>query len=440
MAIEIKEYLGCSLEQKDSKKLELSITEAYDNLSVSKDSLMVEIEGIHVGPTRNYTWYTEQALRNSIPSWSKPYQKPLILHHNEKDGKIIGRVFNATYSDVNTRSGTGALTFVCNVSDEEGKKGVEDGRLKTVSIGVIAHDVRCSICGHIISHEGECEHERGQQYNGETCYWMIYDMEAKELSYVIVPSDIYAHNVNVYKPQDNKITQLTESKEMKGELEMSKVTGNLEQEEQMVIDEKEVKEPAKAEEKKEDELKASENDEKVEEKEDDVELKDVISNLKQVIKDLEAKNEQLEKDKSKEVELRELAEQELMCANTTIKEFAIEKIHSLRKDLGKKELLTEALNKRSVDSLMDSIADLKEEITVPAPKTIEVKEAKEEINPETDNLDKIEKVVQESLIDDSKDSSVNNKKNKDIDVKENMESSNRLNEEEFNAISEFYGI
>src|SRR5690606_25617449 len=48
------------------------------------------------------------------------------------------------------------------------------------------------------------EHERGAVYDGEICYWDIYEMEGKELSYVIVPSDIYAKNIKFYRPKQTK--------------------------------------------------------------------------------------------------------------------------------------------------------------------------------------------------------------------------------------------
>ena len=43
-----------------------------------------------------------------------------------------------------------------------------------------------------------CEHIRGEEYNGKTCYWDFYKVMPKELSYVIVPSDAYAKNIKVY--------------------------------------------------------------------------------------------------------------------------------------------------------------------------------------------------------------------------------------------------
>ena len=150
MPIEFKEYLNAKAVSfhPSSKNHELQFSESYKNLNpVSKNALLVDIEALHVGPTRNYTWYTEQAIKSSLPTWTAPYERPLMMFHNEDDGVTIGRVFNASEKLKDTRSETPALLLSVNVPDKEGKEEILDGRLKTVSVGVIAKDVRCSICG-----------------------------------------------------------------------------------------------------------------------------------------------------------------------------------------------------------------------------------------------------------------------------------------------------
>ena len=92
------------------------------------------------------------------------------MHHNEKDGVIIGRVKAANYIAHSKRSGTAALELVANIGDENGIKGIKNGTLSTVSIGAIAHDLRCSICGTNRAEEGLCEHEKGEIYNNKKCY------------------------------------------------------------------------------------------------------------------------------------------------------------------------------------------------------------------------------------------------------------------------------
>lgn len=451
MAMLIREYLGSPVGLKENSIAPLSLTEGKNSLdTISKDSLMVDIEGIHVGPTRNFTWYTEEALKSSIPTWTKPYERPLILHHNEKDGKIIGRVLAANYTNMNTRSKTGALVFTCNVPDEEGKQGIRDGRLKTVSIGVIAHDVRCSICGHVISEYGECEHERGMIYDGETCYWMVHDMEAKELSYVIVPSDIYAHNIRIYSPVDNKqsmqegVQKVNTNTELKESAETIIIEDADKKEETKVA---EVKSAESKEEVKEESKEESKEDDKVEESIES--LKTVIDDLSKTVKELTAELETAKAQVAQANELQKAAEDELVAANNQLKEFAVDQVMMLREQLGRTALLRENLLKRSNESIMDSIADLKEEMGSTTAKAVdltestEVTETPEEV-PATEELAKIEKPLTESLVDEEKDSSAKkedkSEKISGLDVKESEQISNIDYDTTLAMMSKFYNL
>lgn len=214
-AIELKEYVGATFVNVLANKDKVNLTESYVQTYVDDDSLMVDIEGIHSVITRNDTYYTPECLKESIPYWTNPYERPVIMHHNEKDGKIIGRIKSVNYISESKRSETAALEFVTNIGDEEGKKGIQNGTLATVSIGAIAHDIRCSICGQNLCEEGFCEHDKGETYDGKRCYWIIKKIEPKELSFVIVPSDIYAHSTRVYDAvKKNKNNEVKESMSM----------------------------------------------------------------------------------------------------------------------------------------------------------------------------------------------------------------------------------
>ena len=386
MSIEIKEYIGSDFNIKESLSRQINLAEGYSNADpISEDSIMQDIEGIHVGPTRNYTWYTEEALDYSIPTWTKPYQRPLIMHHNETDGKIIGRIMHVEKLTKNTRSGTPALMFTCNVPDKDGKEQILDGRLKTVSIGVIAHDVRCSICGKQVELDEcgypECGHVRGNVYDGDkVCYWMIYKMEAKELSYVIVPSDVYAHNIRTYKPNKKKVRIQENLKEgVMKTMEIEKTNNELEVKEGQVVEE-EVKETAaaetvsevKAEENKE-EVKANEEvkeDSKVNELEDKVKALEAekietakkLEELQVELSKAQAKADELVKELETEVKLKESVENELVDAKKAIRESMEENLTTLRSVLNKPVLAKEALSTRSDESIKDSILDLKEEL------------------------------------------------------------------------------
>lgn len=216
MAIEIKEYVGATFTEQNHHGFNpINLTESahYSN-RVAPNSLMVDIEGLHSVVTRNDTFYTDEAMKSSEKYWTTPYERPVIMHHNEKDGITIGRVKRAYWTDKNTRSGTGALRFVTNIGHKEGLEGINNGSLSTVSVGLIAHDVRCSICGEQVELDAdghpECGHYKGASYDDKHCYWIIHKFEPKELSFVIVPSDPFAHILRVYKP-DNKDLNLSES-------------------------------------------------------------------------------------------------------------------------------------------------------------------------------------------------------------------------------------
>lgn len=419
MAIEIKEYLNSnSYNVKESKTtINLNINENLNVLKqIPNESIIQIIEGIHVGPTRNFTWYTKEALLNSIESWTKPYNIPLIKHHNEKNGDTIGRILNANYKRTNTRSKTPALEFTCLVSDKDGIQQIKDRRLETVSIGVIAHDVRCSICGEqveIIDEYGNtaCGHSKGSIYDNETCYWKIYSMEAKELSYVIVPSDIYAHNIktidsNEYNKQyikenlnNSNLLNIEEGvNDMSNNIQENKLKDTIIEEEVTNKELENIKDIEPIENKEIKELKESNEllkkqiEELEKEKEEynktkeaiNKELEEVKEELTKALDKIEVINADLiakEKQVEEEIALKEAVENELGKIKVEIREARESEFNILRASLNKEVIAKEALSKRSDDSLMDSILDLKEEMNG----IRKLKEIKETANPVLDN-------------------------------------------------------
>ena len=281
MAIEIKEYVGFSSSQPTNHSgiivQESVAATATPQQMISPNSLMVEIEGIHSDVlTINCTKYSEECLKKSIPYWTSPYEKAVIMHHNDEDGQIIGRVKKAEMID-SKRSGTPAINFTCNIGDENGIKGIKNGTLATVSIGAVAYDVRCSICGENVA-ICDCEHEKGHVYDGKLCYWTIEEMEPREVSYVILPSDKYAQTMKVYKPGKKELKESVEVRKRMSVCDeiLKQLTEGVDDEavkDKVVIDE-EVKDKKDEDEKKEPEKKEPEEKPVVdEEKEDEVEEK-----------------------------------------------------------------------------------------------------------------------------------------------------------------------
>ena len=292
MAIEIKEYVGFSSSQPTNHSgiivQESIAATATPQQMISPNSLMVEIEGIHSDVlTINCTKYSEECLKKSIPYWTSPYEKAVIMHHNDEDGQIIGRVKKAEIID-SKRSGTPAINFTCNIGDENGIKGIKNGTLATVSIGAVAYDVRCSICGENVA-VCDCEHERGCVYDGKLCYWTIEEMEPREVSYVILPSDKYAQTMKVYKPGKKELKESVEVRKRMSVCDeiLKQLTEGVDDEavkDKVVIDEevkdkkdedekKEAEEKPVVDEEKEDEVdeekKEGKDEEKAEEKEEE---------------------------------------------------------------------------------------------------------------------------------------------------------------------------
>ena len=365
---------------------DITISEAAIEQNIDPNSLMVDIEAIHAMPhaTRNYTRYTEKCLKNSVPFWTKPYNRPLIKHHNEKNGDIIGRVVNASYKTKDTLSNTPALMLTVNIPGEQAKADVKSGINQTVSIGVIAEDVRCSICGKPIELDSDgnvisCEHKKGSVYGKETAFWDIYSMEPKEISYVIVPSDMFAGNVRSYPATKNKPPRVSESYKEEGKINS------------MDIQEMEVKLKAAEDRatnfeasfkalnatKQNLELQVKEAVDKVEAVTQKLTLTETANTeLTKKIETLEAANAELntkisdltnvktdlENKAATEVKMREGLETELTSTKIALKESLIDTLQALRKVNGKVELDREQLKNREESSIRDSIADIKMEM------------------------------------------------------------------------------
>lgn len=351
MAIEIKEYVGFSSSEPTKNNgiiVQEAMATAIPQQMISPDSLMADVEGIHSNVlTINCTKYSEQCLKDSLPYWTNPYEIPVIMHHNDEDGKIIGRVKNVEMID-SKRSGTPAILFTCNIGDEDGVKGIKNGTLSTVSIGAVAYDVTCSICGANVA-ECDCGHKKGRVYDGELCYWTINSMEPREVSYVILPSDKYAQTMRVYKPGKKELKESVEVRKMSvcDEI-MKRLTESVEQDDEdkkeieideevedkkdEAVDDKKDEKPAVDEEKSEEEAGAEEKpvDDEEEEKEpvDDEEKKEeddnkdeedsnkddrdaIIEDLKKEIAGLKEELKDVKQQLKKEKKLKEKVELEL---------------------------------------------------------------------------------------------------------------------------------
>ena len=363
MAMMIKEQIDKDfLSIVDGFNQHLDLSEAAGSSVIDPNSIMVEIEGIHAAPfaTRNYTRYTSNCLKKSVASWTNPYRRPLIKHHNEEDGEIIGRICEAKYITKNTRSETPALLFTVNIPGEQAKADVKSGLLETTSIGVIAHSVKCSICGQELANGETCEHERGAIYNGETCYWDIHEMEAKELSYVIVPSDMYAKNIDIYPAtaSNSKVKAFAESLNQDLNLTKGDIT-DMPEDLKVKLQESEAKVTALTQEVTELKEAATQTSEKIAELEKtNSDLTTVKESLEQELEGLKTEKDDLTQKMTEAAQMREGLEAQVAEVKAELKEALVQNFVTMREALGHSDVDVEAVKNRSEESIKDSISDL----------------------------------------------------------------------------------
>lgn len=363
---------------------ESDCTVAIDGADSYKPDFTTTIEAIHPDvPTRNFTRYMSSSFnKENINTWTIPYNRPLILYHNEYDGQKVGTIINAEVKESKRCKGKNALVLTASIPEYREQFKVSSGLYNTVSIGTSASDVRCSICGSHIDSGEYCEHERGASYKNEstgkieTCYWDVYSWEAKEISFVHVPSDKYAGIVAyTYERYDDTPVSKCDTiprhyaVPLQSTVKESSVENTTKEDAQTVIsltenDNKgentlDIKEAEKRISSLETAQKALEGDKKNLIEKVDCLNKDKIS-LQESVAALKKEAEQKDMNISQEKELREAAEDKVKSLEKEVKLSLAESLAALREKAGKPAI--EKLEERSIESLRDSIADLKADI------------------------------------------------------------------------------
>lgn len=330
---------------------------------------IANIEAIHADfGTRNYTRYTEDSIRKAVESWTNPYYAPVIMYHNDYDGQVIGRVLSAELAESTKMPGK-CLLLKASIPEWESENGIRNGILSTVSIGASATDVRCSICGAQLS-EGEfCDHVRGEVYDGQTAYWDVHEWEAKEISFVIVPSDKYAGVIS-YNEEDDKgegdhiphpmrlTYDVHESEEIGKKTEIP-VNIDIKEEHQEGMNNLDIKEAEAKISSLETANQALKGDKATLQESIDTLNSEKVT-LQESVRSLKEAAEKKDLEVTHERELREAAEKKVADMEHEVKVSLAESLATLRDKAGKPAI--EKLEERSIDSLHDSIADLKAEI------------------------------------------------------------------------------
>lgn len=188
----------------------------------AKIVLQPTIDATHSGLIVNNRVYRAQAMKASIPTWTKPYERPFLTHHNQRDDPI-GRIKNASFVPLvdqalwetdhidaikpSNKVGSGFTRLKGNITDEQAIEKVLDGRYATVSVGFSAKDAWCSICdtnwATSDAYFAPCDHRPGKLYqiDEKSIFWTgrktkkdfpmflhIGAMDNRECSFVNTPA------------------------------------------------------------------------------------------------------------------------------------------------------------------------------------------------------------------------------------------------------------
>ncbi len=164
--------------------------------------------------TRNRTLYPEASLRgkpaqgSGLISFVRPYAVPIIRDHNtgggmcsETSSEVYGRIYRSAQLIKDVEASY--IKAVPKITHPEAIEHILTGRWLTVSLGSRAESVKCSICLQELTEEF-CDHEKGHFYEvGEDkakqkveALWVIGPIYAKEVSFVVSPSDEEAGILN----------------------------------------------------------------------------------------------------------------------------------------------------------------------------------------------------------------------------------------------------
>ena len=183
--------------------------------------LLVTVEALHNEPSKNWYYFSEQELRSSVKTWTKDYNKPVLINHNTF-GECVGRIVEAKFSKSTIKPDLYTHILTLDIIDPEAQQKVKDGRYKTVSMGCTTKAITCSICGVDILQEGWCGHTRGRKYKDKVCMWNIKGPEYDEISFVNRPADTIAQVIDILGTTEAK--QSIERRDMMQKTEEKDVT------------------------------------------------------------------------------------------------------------------------------------------------------------------------------------------------------------------------
>lgn len=163
--------------------------------------------------TQNDTYYPEESLRGNaekgtgLITFNRPYAVPILRDHLDTpsaqggySSEVYGRVYHP--AQIHANGGEKYLRCMATITHPEAIEAILTGRWLTVSLGSKTDSVKCSICKGELT-EGLCDHQKGKMYetndspdHREKCRWVIGPIRAREISFVVSPSDDQAGILN----------------------------------------------------------------------------------------------------------------------------------------------------------------------------------------------------------------------------------------------------
>ncbi len=147
--------------------------------------------------------------------------KTCIFDHERKSANQTARIFKTQVCTAQEQTEWGEpytrlLAWAYLPITEKSKElitAIESGILKEVSVSCAVEGTRCSICG-----KAQCEHARGELYNGKTCHKIFEKVtDAYECSFVAVPAQRAAGVTKFFGEEEKSMQEiLTKLKEGKG--------------------------------------------------------------------------------------------------------------------------------------------------------------------------------------------------------------------------------
>lgn len=182
------------------------------------EQLRLWIVATHSDVPINMRLYMQDEVKKAITTWTTPYQKPVLRHHDSLTDQI-GRVTDQVYIDqlnwqtqvkqlvgrsVKLPDGaTGGVLIKAYITDQEQIQKILSGAYTTVSVGFSTDQLICNICKKpkmdfmtaLMNSDNDfdvCEHQTGEVYDGVTQYDVPINIEYKEISFVNDPADQHA--------------------------------------------------------------------------------------------------------------------------------------------------------------------------------------------------------------------------------------------------------